>query len=349
MSGWTRRTWAAALLAGATLHGAGAAQPARVAVPYYTPADFARGAYAHWYAPQAARFAQDAAGLRQTLDQFCGGTASLDQVRRQWGGAVQSWERLSAVAVGPLLQRRSARQIDFAPTRPALIERALAQAPADLAALERVGTPAKGFPALEWLLWTKPVASGSPACRYAQLLAAEIGGEAAALSGAFQARAARDWKADEAGARAAMAELLNQWVGGVERLRWAQMEKPLRSAGAGAPAFPRAAAGATRQSWNTHWSALRELGVLGDRAAPAPGSGLVPLELYLRGRGLNPLADRLAAATMRAGKAIAAAQPTRRSSVLAGAAAASGLKRLAEAQVAPALEVQIGFSDSDGD
>jgi uncharacterized protein len=353
MNGWTRRAIVLTLLATtAGLQAAPKARHLQVAVPYYTAPDFVRGAYAHWYAPQAARFAAEAAALRQGLDRFCSAAGTRDEVRQRWTSAVREWEKLSAVAVGPLLQRRSTRQIDFMPARPPLIERAIAQAPEDLAGLERIGTPAKGFPALEWLLWTRPVAPGSDGCRYASLLGREIDAEAKTLAAAFAAAAARDWKADEAGTTAAMAEIVNQWIGGLERLRWAQMEKPLRaarSAGDAAPAYPRNAAASTAPSWAAQWEALRALGSWNAAAAPAPGSGLVPLELYLRGRGLNPLADRLAAAATQAGSRVAAARPASAASVQAASAALARVKRVAVAQVAPALEVQVGFSDSDGD
>lgn len=188
-------------------------------------------------------------------------------------------------------------------------------------ALERVGTPAKGFPALEWLLWTRPVEPGSPACRYAALLAREIDAEAQALSKAFAELAQRAWANDEQAAVAAMGELLNQWVGGLQRLRWDHMEKPLRSAVGGKPAYPRAASGGTRQSWASRWQALRALGVAQGNTVPAPGEGLVPLETYLRGRGLNPMADRLVAASADAARNIQAAASTDPGRTLAAAQA----------------------------
>ncbi len=155
---------------------------------------------------------------------------------------MKDWERLSAVAIGPLLERRSLRQIDFTPTRPELIARAVERAPADAADMERIGTPAKGLPALEYLLWTKPVKPGSAECRYAQQVAADIDREAQALEQGFAQAAGREW--DDEAAVAAMSEALNQWVGGLERLRWAEIERPVRarsSGGRDAAVFPRAA------------------------------------------------------------------------------------------------------------
>src|SRR5256885_17229775 len=81
-------------------------------------------------------------------------------------------------SLGPLVERRSARLVDFRPMRPALLKKAIQSAPADLAAMERIGAPAKGYPALENLLWTQPVEPQTPACAYATLVAEEKIGRA---------------------------------------------------------------------------------------------------------------------------------------------------------------------------
>lgn len=351
----------------ATGHAGAQPVPANVAVPFYSPPAFMQGMHRHWYAPRAAEFAAQAGALAAAMDQLCSADASaavdaLQRARAQWQASATAWDSLATVAIGPLLQRRSQRQIDFAPTRPELIARAIRSAPADALAMERIGTPAKGFPALEWLLWTRPLALDlphSPACRYAQQLAIEISEEAKALAQAFGELAMRDWLADEEGAAPAMGELVNQWVGGLERLRWAQMEKPLhsaRQAGQGVhdtPVFPRGASGSTAQSWTAQWEGILSLAVALERPPPKPGQGLVALETYLRGRGLNPLADKLLAAVQQVQQALPAATPLATLAAHAGLLAATRslgkLKRLAEAEVAPALEVNIGFSDADGD
>ena len=83
-----------------------------------------------------------------------------------------------------------------------------------------------------------------------------------------------------------------------------------------------------------------------------PGQALVPLETYLRGRGLNPLADQFAKTTQAIDAAFAAlgkAGKNNGTQVQQAARALSALKRLAEAEIAPALQVSIGFSDADGD
>lgn len=334
--------------------------PANVAVPFYTPPALMQGAYRQWFAPRASDLKQRAQALTDGVAQLCDAPANapsqkiadtLARARMQWQAAALAWDRLSGVAIGPLLKRRSARQIDFSPTRPALIQRAIGTEPADATAMERIGTPAKGFAALEWLLWTQPVAPDTPGCRYAHQVALEIQREAFALDRDFGALAARDASADEAPATAAMGELINQWVGALERLRWASMEKPVRATGPGgrAIAFARGASGTTEKSWAAQWDGIRTLATAQGAHIPQPGADLVPLETYLRGRGLNPLANALANRAAQAHQALSEAHADDSASVLRAAAALAELKRLGEAEVAPALEVNLGFSDADGD
>ncbi|AYQ28086.1 MULTISPECIES: imelysin family protein [unclassified Polaromonas] len=348
----------AALLAG----GAANAQTvaANVAVPFYTAGDFMRGAYRFWYAPQAAAFAEQAGGLPPAISAVCdaGADASaskLEQARERWKATALAWDRLSGVQVGPLVQRRSTRQIDFTPTRPELIKRAIQTAPQDAAAMESIGTPAKGLPALEWLLWTQAIAPATPACRYAVQVAADIQREADTLAKAFSDLAARPPGEGEESNGPAMSELINQWTGALERLRWAEMEKP-RMAGAAqggrnAAPYARSASGQTAARWAAQWQALRTLGAAPSQAseAPRPGTALAPIETYLRGLGRNEPADKLAQSVGKADKALQNISPANRAGITAAGRSLAELKKLTEAEIAPALEVSIGFSDADGD
>ncbi|SFE04344.1 imelysin family protein [Paracidovorax konjaci] len=357
-------------LAGGTAAQTRAAAPATPAwqhdaVPFYDTTHALQSLYAHWALPRSREFAAAAQALPVALRSLCeapaaagaGAPPALEPARTAWRTAMLAWERLGAVAVGPVIARRTQRQIDFAPTRPQLIERAIKAQPQGAQAFERIGTPAKGLPALEWLLWTQPAAPRSPACAYAVEVALDVEREAVALQSAFEGAAGTDWGAEEEQERStqAMGEFINQWVGGIERLRWAHMEKPLRAAqGTRAPDYPRMASGQAATAWAAEWAALRALTVQATGTPlAAPGQGLVPLETYLRGRGLNPLADQLRATALRIDAAMAAAEKAGPAQggpqVLQAARELSALKRLAEAEVAPALQVSIGFSDADGD
>ncbi|HSI60934.1 MAG TPA: imelysin family protein, partial [Ideonella sp.] len=221
---WGRRpllALAAALAGGIAAASAGAQAPARPAgVPAYSPAAFVQGQWQHWYLPQAAAFVQAGTALQQAMQQHCGG-APKQAAQQRWRDTLLAWDKLSAVAVGPLVQRRSARRIDFAPTRPELIQKAIAgfnaEAKDNDAALERVGSAARGFAALEWLLWTQPGAKlDAASCRFAAALATDLLGEATALAGDFQAQAKgfEGDAPDAAKVTEAMSEALNQWTGG---------------------------------------------------------------------------------------------------------------------------------------
>lgn len=354
-------------LLGATLLAAVAATPswAQAPAPYYTAGDLVRSMHRYWYAPHAAAFAQQAQALTPAVSALCSasgdGAAPLTKAKDQWKATALAWDSLSGVQIGPLVQRRSARQIDFMPTRPELIQRAIDTAPADARAMESIGTPAKGLPALEWLLWTRAATAplpATPACTYAVQVAADVQREAEALSKDFAALAARQPGDQEDSNLAALSELVNQWTGGLERLRWGEMEKPRLAGATGNPAsastrhaatYSRSASGQTAARWTAQWQALQGIGVAGGRAPAVPGTGPASLESYMRGLGRDAPANQLAQSMTRADKAMRAIAPANKAGVASIARSIAEVKKVAEAQVAPAMEVTIGFSDADGD
>lgn len=333
-------------------------------MPFYDTVHALQGIYGHWALPRSQDFDRDARALVPAVAALCqapaaDGKAALESARTAWQATARAWEQLAAVSVGPVIARRSQRAIDFTPTRPALIEKAIGTQPQGAKAFERIGTPAKGLPALEWLLWTRPAQPGSPACSYAHEVAQDVARESAALAKAYADAATTDWGAEDEqeASTAAISEFVNQWVGGIERLRWAQMDKPLRAAGSGSgtrtPDYPRTASGTTLAAWAATWGGLRSLTTLPASAdMPAAGEALVPLEMYLRGKGLNPLADKLRQATDKVDVSMAQVQKSglqNKAAIQQMAKDLTALKFLAESEVAPALQVSIGFSDADGD
>lgn len=362
----TMRTLAALLLVLPLAAPAQTASPAwqRNAVPFYDTVRALQGIYGHWALPRAQDFDRSARAMVPAVAALCqaptaSGKAALESARTAWLATTRAWEQLAAVSVGPVIARRSQRAIDFAPTRPALIEKAIAAQPQGAKAFERIGTPAKGLPALEWLLWTRPAQPGSPACSYAHEVAQDVARESTALAKAYADAATTDWGAEDEQEQStqAISEFVNQWVGGIERLRWAQMDKPLRAAGSGSgarpPDYPRTASGSTLAAWAATWGALRSLTTLPASAdIPAAGEALVPLEMYLRGKGLNPLADKMRQATDKVDASMAQVQKSglqNKAAIQQTARDLAALKFLAESEVAPALQVSIGFSDADGD
>ncbi len=319
-----------------------------VAVPVYTLEAVARGA-ALADDQRARRFAEAATKMRDAMAAACAAPA-VDSAAMQaaWRASVSAWDALSGLSTGPLIERRSARRIDFMPARPASVERAIESAPAGVADLERIGAPARGFSALEGLLWN-PVALSTSRCRYAALLAADIDREAQALAAGFAQL--RQRQPDDEAALARLVDSVNQWVGGVELLRWAWMRKPQEVAATKgeAPEYPRRASGQTAAAWAARWAPLRDAAVLGSRERPPASEAPVPFETLLRGRGLNPLADRLVAAAARADAALQGLEPAATDRVRDAAAALGELTKLAQDDLAPALGVRLGFSDADGD
>jgi predicted lipoprotein len=69
----------------------------------------------------------------------------------------------------------------------------------------------------------------------------------------------------------------------------------------------------------------------------------------LRGLGRNEPADKLAQSVGKADKALQNISPANRAGITAAGRSLADLKKLTEAEIAPALEVSIGFSDADGD
>ncbi|MGE0097474.1 MAG: imelysin family protein [Hydrogenophaga sp.] len=332
-----------------------------VAAPYYSAEQAMQGLYTHHLPPLASAFQGEADRLVESTRQFCQGQAPLAALRTQWKRTLVNWETLSTPAVGPLVARRSQRQIDFWPTRPDLLRRSLDKAPATLADMDRVGTPAKGFPALEVLMnqWS---ASRQPApaaaCHYAELVSQGIAAEAHALQNEFGTWASKAWSDEPEVTTASLAEWVNQWLAGLERLRWAHIEKPITShqttgkAATGAPVpFARLDRESALRDWRAQWQSLLAQGRLPPGAQPpAAGSALVPMEALLMGRGQLALAQKWGQALDEVTADMDKLTP--RSSereLLALTKSMKAVTVLFQNEVAAALDVPLGFSDADGD
>ena len=340
------RRWA--VMAALTL--AASAQAQR-AVPWYTPQQWINSIDAGWIVPRApwpSTLPPNACAPRWLHHvTHCGWRAA----RPLWVEAMRAWEALSSAELGPVVEKRSARRVDFQPTRPKLIEEALTQPPADASAIEQAGGAAKGLPALEYLLWQRT--DHAATCVYAALVADDLSREALALR-EDASRLPPALELDEVRLKMRTEELVNQWIGGAESLRWHSMGKPLESAAKGKPpAYPRATSGAVREAWMAQWGSLHALAAWPVRKAPPSVAQemteVVPLALYLRSRGLLDWADRLDVALARADRDVRAAWPQRTVSVLAAMKSLATLRTLVETRVAEALKVSVYFTGADGD
>ena len=354
---------AAVFALGLAFTGLAASQPAApvVAAPYYSAEQAMQGLYTHHLPPLARDFQAQADRLVETTAQHCKGQVPLPALRTQWQNTLLSWETLSTPAVGPLVTRRSQRQIDFWPTRPDLLRRSMEKTPTTLADMDRVGTPAKGFPAFELLMnqWAASRQPASaPACRYAELIAQGIAAEARELQNALGESASKEWEDEPEVTTASLSEWVNQWLAGLERLRWAHIEKPITThqttgnAGKGKPVpYARLDRESNLRDWRAQWQSLLTQGRLPAGAQPpAAGQALVPMEALLMGRGQLALAQKWGQALdeVTAGMDKLTPKSSERE-LLAVTKSMKAVTVLFQNEVAAALDVPLGFSDADGD
>jgi len=374
------RVWVAAVVLAS---GAAQAQPPQIAMPFYSAEQALTGLYAHHLPPLSQAFQAQAQALVQATQRHCaslpsqgaypaGLMADGSALHSQWQHTMAAWEALSTPAVGPVLTRRSQRQIDFWPTRHELLGKALDKAPQTLTDMERIGTLAKGLPAFEVLL-ARPGPMPSATCHYLVLVAQGLSAEGNELGTELAIWQAKNWaeqsESDVEVTRAALVEWLNQWLGGVERLRWMHLEKPIKTVQtlghkaaskkkSNPPPFARLGREANLAGWRAQWNSLKAQGQLTPlqrQQPPVPGQALVPIEALLLGKGHIALAQRWAQALDGVSARLAAlpqqapARATDQRQLLAVASALKAVTVLYQNEVATALDIPLGFSDADGD
>lgn len=335
------------------------------AIPFYMPVHLLQGVYQDWLTPHSQSFATSSKALVAAMNR-----TDIAAQKTAWQECLTPWQQLTAVAMGAVVERKSIKAIDFTPTRPRLIKRALKSVQQPSFDMELIGAPAKGLPALEWLLWQAPQNTAG-LVQYTTILAQAVADEAQALHSSITAQQPSDW--DKAQIKDAFSQFFNQWIGAIAKLRWAHMGKPMmqKEAGSKKAQYPREWSGNSITALQNQWRSIYRLGGFDavenatvprityteDDGGDGDVSGLVTIETYLRGLGNNPLANTLAAQLKTCDQAmqavfqlppdlpLPASKPTLENAINALAE----LKRLAEDKIATALNVSIGFSDADGD
>lgn len=319
----------------------------KVAAPFISSSQMVQGLLAQHLQPCAAELQVAAQALVQSLSQ---GQAAWAQHRPLWVATMLAWERLAAVAVGPLLERRSARAIDFWPTRPAQIQRLLDSASITrVQQLDTVGATARGLPALEWLLW-KTDGSGHAAA-YASLLAQQVLAESLALQAGYQTLASTEW--EEADAWTLYGEWFGQAVGGLDQLRIKKMVADTR--GKDSAPWVRGLSGQTAACWLAQAQGLQAF-LVGSPAAQAATQAANPgwpvagsLNSLLLGRGHLRDSLTLQERTATLLRTVQAARPGNAGSVRTAQAALAQLSAQANALAGDVLAISLGFTDADGD
>lgn len=168
-----------------------------------------------------------------------GDADALVAVRAAYAGAKDAWERAEALCLGPASLQRF--RVDFWPTRSATIARAIAGAgPLDPAAVAAMGSAAKGFPALDWLLFDGAEADLLADARrraYAAAAAAALHEDLTTMAAQWD-QADPDVRlglvansgglmAERADAQLALDGLVNMLIAGLGRGIRDQVEKPL--------------------------------------------------------------------------------------------------------------------------
>jgi predicted lipoprotein len=351
-----------------------------------------------WALPRYARLNDQAHRLAAAVAQVCaaaaagspprGVPAALQGARLAWRDTMHTWRQLEALQLGPTLARRTSKTIDFWPTRPAVIDKAVqmtgtlaVSGPEAEQAMQQWGTAAKGLPALEWLLFAAGVpgaaAPGTPAaaaaplvgsdghCRYAQRISLSLAGETASLLAAWRDEAAR-WRSPQPPpVHKALSDTVNLFIGSIELLRGkklakgAEMQARVRTGTAAQgqrhlDAFDSMRSGATRELLWVHYEALVQL-LLGrtrglDFTRDAPPLGLDDVLLQA---GHAAQAAALAPAVQRTLRTLRAlpADPQRwtPAAVRRAAGSLADLRAVIDPAVAQALNVTITFTDADGD
>ena len=263
-----------------------------------------------------------------------------------------AWERLAAVSVGPLVERRSARAIDFWPTRPAQIQRLLDDGLlgiTTMAQLDTVGATARGLPALEWLLWKTD--GREPANTYAYLLAQQVAAESQALLAGYQALVSTPWT--EVQARALYGEWFGQAVGGLDQLRIKKMASNSRAKDSSL--WVRGLSSQTAAAWWAQAQGLQAF-LVGSPTSQAaarafhadlPVAGTV--NGLLLGRGHAPESEALLDSTQAMLRLVQAARPGNAVSVHQAQAVLAQLSAQLGKLAETVLNITLGFTDADGD
>ena len=361
-----------ALLATLLLSNAASAVPP---APFVSPAQWMSALGQQVLAPRYAELARSAATLAERIEVSCRAPddATLESARGVWRQTALELRVLSALPLGPALETRILRRLDFWPTRPAQIESSLRGKADGTLPEARIGVTAKGLPALEYLLFDPDrvrLDADPAACAYATWLAREIASELDAIQPAWSAWIDNLNEADAATEAQLLGDGVNILIGGLDTLRQKYLEKPARKP-ADKSAFDAWRSAQERAHLLAFFNGLR-LGLQGadvpnndeqnnqdlnkhalNDTARLEGKAMPGLSAIMRGRGLLELAARLDTQTA----AVSAALQALPSSPAAdgGAAIARATEALAALQgllareAADRLKVAVGFGENDGD
>ncbi len=312
--------------------------------------------------PMANDFAKSSAALAHKSEAYCQGKAKLDELRTAWRNTQANWQPLEMMPIGPVSENRLHRQVNAWPLRVNLLEPLLKDdASASVDRVRRMGAAAKGLPAVEYLLFDAHERL-SAHCGVLKALTGHISGEAQKLERAWKdpkdgygqqlANAGRPGYTEIfADTEQAYSDLINLLIAGLDTVKTVKLGKALERSTDG-PSLERI------ESWRS--------GTTLDNIA----NNLRGFEQVFFGQGENGLGlDDYLASIERPGlarvignqlnsvkRALADVRPPlqtaltdQRDAVAALLKEVTRLQYLMETEVAPALNVDLGFNANDGD
>jgi predicted lipoprotein len=324
--------------------------------------------------PLAQEFAQAAGRLAESAKAFCAAekasASNLLALRSAWRDAETTWQPMEVAQLGPVVERRTQRQINAWPMRPHLLERLQARGTTvQPAQVEAAGSAGKGFPALEYLLFGPDRSDADVAntlrdkhCGVLPALAAHIKNEADAVTtawrepdGGYAHQLIEAGKHPQDGifasADQALSDIANLMIAGLDAVKSRKLGKALEQEDA-ASTLERLESWRSGTSLDHIRANLRgfELVFFG------AGQDGVGLDDYLVGLS-RPVLPQLVREDLQAAQnALAAIRPPLRNAlakqrpqVEALHQAIAKLQQRMEDNIAPALKVDLGFNTSDGD
>jgi predicted lipoprotein len=315
------------------------------------------------FQPAHARLQSDAATLAEATALRCmtGDGGHLTAALNAWQTTHADWEVTAAFAFGPVVTQMQAGPLDFWPVRTDTIEAKILEAPAtiDAAWIDGLGTSAKGLPALEYLLFTEPLAPNTPRCAYATALAADIARRSDDLATAWALEAEALKTAGEAGSaytseKAAIDAIVNATIENLYRMVKDKLDRPLGNLTGSDPdptILESIYSLTTRDDLENNLQGFARV-YLGADGEPGGEPGLGALvaardpDLDQRILTQHALArDTLAAIPL----PFATALTDHRSAVQSARDEIDALRRLIKLDVASLLGVTLSLSDNDGD
>jgi uncharacterized protein len=324
--------------------------------------------------PEHADLAARAQELAAAATAFCASpnSAGMNDVRAAWQTARTTQKKIDVFAFGPYSDPalRYGAKLDTWPARPDTIMMLLAGTqPIDAATVANLGTPSRGMPVVEWLLYAPGDATTSLAaftnsarrCAYLTAAASDVATTAAALRDAWdpdkngfakELETAGNGSAYYATMRDAVNELYNRSQFFVENARELKLGKPAGKA-TGMPQPDLVESRASGRSLQDLLDAMNGLlHVLYGHRGTTPGLGIID---YLEARDPT-LVPTLLAAIGDVIKTLNAVPPPLSEAVIdhpaqveAAYQALRSLHRLVGVDIANTLGVTVTFNDTDGD